>query len=399
MPIIEALTHHAMGRLADGTLVPRTLPGEEVEVKDDGSARIITPSPRRVAPPCRHFKTCGGCAMQHADDAFVADWKAEIVARALAGQQLSGEIAGTLTSPARSRRRAKFTGRRNKSGGVIGFKARGSDMLVEVPDCQLIVPEIAALMPALAEVANLAASRKAEAGLLVTQSTAGADLQVESERTLTPELVGDLARIAERAGFARITWGQESAVLRAPPVQNMGAAPVVPPPGSFLQATAEGENTLLNKVREAIGDASRVVDLFAGCGTFSLPLASKTEVHAVESVAPMIEALQRGWRAAGGLRKLTTEVRDLFRNPLLPIDLKDFDAAIIDPPRAGAEAQVRQLAAASVPVIAMVSCNPVTFARDARILVEAGFQMGPIWVVDQFRWSTHVELVTRFTRV
>jgi 23S rRNA (uracil1939-C5)-methyltransferase len=176
----------------------------------------------------------------------------------------------------------------------------------------------------------------------------------------------------------------------------MGRARVVPPAGAFLQATREGESALVASVLAALRGAERVVDLFAGTGTFSLPLAASAEVHAVEGDAAMLEALAKGWRGAPGLHRVTTETRDLFRRPLLPEELRRFEAAVIDPPRAGAEAQVAELARARLPLVAYVSCNPASFARDARRLLEAGYRMDPITVVDQFRWSSHVELSTRF---
>ena len=179
----------------------------------------------------------------------------------------------------------------------------------------------------------------------------------------------------------------------------MGRALVVPPPGAFLQATAEGEAALLDAVRDAVGDAARIVDLFAGCGTFALPLAEQADLRAYEGDAAMIAALDRGWRQAPGLHRLTAEARDLFRRPLEPDEFKGVDAVVIDPPRAGAEAQCATLARSQVPVIAMVSCNPVTFARDARALVAAGYRLDWVQVVDQFRWSAHVELAARLSKL
>ncbi len=394
---IESVTHHGMGRASDGTLIPRTLPGEQVELLPDGTVRILTPSAQRVAAPCRHFKTCGGCAMQHASDGFVADWKIGIVAKALVGQGIAADIAGIETSPAQSRRRAKFAGRRTKAGAMVGFHARASDALVAVPDCQLVTPALTGLFPALEALTILAASRKSEIGLTVTESRAGPDVVVETDRDMTPALQSDLIQLAETYGLARLIWQGEAVVTRNAPVQRFGKADVTPPPGAFLQATKAGEVSLLASVNAMTEGASRIVDLFAGCGTFSLPLAERAEVHAVESDAAMLTALDKGWRMTPGLKKVTTEPRDLFRRPLLPDELKHFDAAVIDPPRAGAEAQVAELAKAKTPVIAMVSCNPVTFARDAKILIDAGYKIDPVTVVDQFRWSTHVELVSRFT--
>jgi 23S rRNA (uracil1939-C5)-methyltransferase len=208
----------------------------------------------------------------------------------------------------------------------------------------------------------------------------------------------ELARLAETHGIARLTWNSETVALRAMPMQRFGRALVAPPPGAFLQATAEGETALLRSVALAIGSARKITDLFAGVGTFALPLAERAEVHAVESLPAMLAALEKGARGAEGLRRVTTETRDLFRRPLEPDEFKGVDAVVIDPPRAGAEAQMRTLARSDIPVIAAVSCNPVTFARDAKILVNAGYSLDWVQVVDQFRWSPHVELAARFSR-
>ena len=395
---IENVTHLGLGRATDGTLVPRTLPGEDVTLGADGLPRIVTPSPARVAAPCRHFKSCGGCTMQHANDAFVAEWKAANVAKALSYQGLTPEIVGVETSPAQSRRRAKFSGRKTKSGALVGFHARGSDTIVAIPDCQLLSPALKETLPALEALTQMAASRTAEIALTVTESRAGADVSVETERELTRELRESLAVWAEKYNIARLVWSGEQVAQRHPPVQKFGPADVVPPPGAFLQATPQGEAALLAAVKNIIGTPKRVVDLFAGCGTFALPLSTQCEVHAVEGEAAMVDALHKGWRRVGGLSLVTIEARDLFRRPLLPDELKKYDAAVIDPPRAGAEAQIAELAQSGIKKIAMVSCNPVTFARDAKTLIDAGYAMSPVTVVDQFRWSPHIELVAGFTR-
>lgn len=396
--IIESLTHHGMGRATDGSLIARTLPGEEVDVQDDGSTRILTPSADRIAAPCRHYKTCGGCAVQHASDAFVAAWKTDIVAKALSGQNLDADIAGITTSPARSRRRARLSGRRTKKGAMVGFHARASDTLIAVPECQLLMPELTALIPTLEALTLIAATRKTEVSFVVTHSSAGPDVVVQTEKPLTSELRIELAGFAQTHSLARLVWGDEPVVTLQPPAQPFGRALVVPPPGAFLQATTHAEEVLVAAVKDITRGADRIVDLFAGCGTFALPLAETAEVHAVESEAAMLSALDQGWRVATGLKRISTETRDLFRRPLLPDEFKKIDAAVIDPPRAGAEAQVSELAQGGPPVVAMVSCNPITFARDSRILTQAGYSMGPVQIVDQFRWSTHVEVVAAFTR-
>jgi 23S rRNA (uracil1939-C5)-methyltransferase len=399
MLTIESLTHLGMGRASDGrSLLPRVLPGEEVDVAQDGTVRIVTPSTDRVAAPCRHFKTCGGCAMQHATDDFVADWKRNIVFKALQARGLTPEFRPVITSPAQSRRRAKLSGRRTKKGAMVGFHSKGSDTLVEVPACQLLTPALIASFPALEALTVLACSRKGEIDLTVTEAVLGPDVLVATEKELTSQLRVELAALANQYGLSRLVWNDEPVVMINPPSQDFGGTGVVPPPGAFLQATKHGEHALLAAVDEITSKASRVIDLFAGCGTFTLPLAKRAEVHAVEGEKSMMDALDRGWREGHQLRRVTTETRDLFRRPLEADELRHFDAAVIDPPRAGAEAQIATLAESEIKTVAMVSCNPVSFARDAGMLVDAGFVMPWIQVVDQFRWSPHVEVVAAFTR-
>lgn len=407
---IDRLGHHgdgiAMAEDAAGKVVPiyapGCLPGEEVEgdlVKDTlTNLRIITPSPNRVKPPCAHARSCGGCLMQHVSDGFVADWKQGIVVGALAAQGMSATFRPMATSPARSRRRATLSARKTKGGVQMGFHARASDTLVAVPNCQLLHPDLIAAFPALEMLVKLGGSRTVEVQLTVTRSLAGADVAVTGGKPLDAALQMEMARLCEAHKIARLTWNGETVALRAAPVQRFGRALVAPPPGAFLQATAEGETALLQAVALAIGSARKVVDLFAGSGTFSIPLAERAEVYAVEGEATMIAALEKGARMAEGLKRLTAETRDLFRRPLEPDEFKGVEAVVIDPPRAGAEAQVAVLAKTAVPVIAYVSCNPATFARDARVLVEAGYRLDWVQVVDQFRWSSHVELAARFSR-
>ncbi len=399
MLTIESLTHLGMGRASDGrSLLPRVLPGEEVDVAQDGSVRIVTPSADRVAAPCRHYKSCGGCAMQHATDAFVADWKLGIVEKAVHAHGLAPEFHPVQTSPANSRRRAKFSGRRTKKGAMVGFHGRASHTLFAVPDCQLVTPALLDILPALEALTVLACSRKGEIDLTVTDAPLGPDVLVITDKELTPQLRIELAAFANHHGLSRLVWNDEPVVTINAPAQDFGGTKVTPPPGAFLQATKHGEMTLLQAVEKITGKAQRVVDLFAGCGTFTLPLAKRAEVHAVEGEAEMLSALDRGWRAGHELRKVTTETRDLFRRPLEPDELRHFDTAVIDPPRAGADAQIATLAKSEIKTIAMVSCNPITFARDANTLVDAGFEMPWVQTVDQFRWSPHVEMVAAFTR-
>lgn len=401
---IEKLGHlgDAMAPGENGPIfVPQVLPGEVVEGDLAGNrlenVRIITPSVNRVKPPCVHARSCGGCMMQHANDDFVAAWKTDIIRSALAGQGLEAVLRPILTSPPQSRRRATIAGRRTKGGALLGFHARGSDALVAIPHCQLLHPDLMAAFPALEALVITGGSRKSELALTITRSLAGPDISVTGGKPLDGQLRLELARVAEAHGLSRLSWDAEVVALRTAPMQKMGRARVAPPPGAFLQATVQGEADLLAAVQDAVGNAKRITDLFAGAGTFALPLSEQAEVHAVEGDASMMAALDKGWRMAEGLKRITVETRDLFRRPLEPDEFKGVQAVVIDPPRAGAEAQTKTLAIARVPVIASVSCNPVTFARDARILTTAGYRLDWVQPIDQFRWSAHAELAARFS--
>ncbi|MTH34442.1 class I SAM-dependent RNA methyltransferase [Paracoccus limosus] len=401
-----------LGRKGDGVavsgearaLAALTLPGEVIEGEAvEGriaSPRILTPSADRVRPPCPHYRSCGGCTLMHGSDAFVRDWKVGVVAEALRAQGLQAPVAGVHVSPPRSRRRAVLSGRRTKKGALLGFHARASDIVVDIADCQVLRPGIQNALPFLRELVIAGASRSAELSLAVIETQAGLDVAVTGGKPMDAGLFSTLAGLAEQGDLARLSWGtgaDAQSLTRRPPALALGRAQVVPPPGGFLQATAEGEAALLSAVRGIVGDATRVLDLFAGCGTFSLPLAETAEVHAVEGLAAPLEALQAGARKAMGLRRITTEIRDLARRPLLPDEL-DHHAIVIDPPRAGAEAQAREIARSQAGTLAWVSCDPVTFARDARILAEGGLAIVRIFIIDQFRWSPHVETVAEIRR-
>ncbi len=397
---INRLGHQGDG-IADGPVyVPRTLPGEVVSGTLVGQLledmRVETPSDQRVKAPCRHYKACGGCQLQHASDAFVADWKVEIVRAALSAQGLEAPMRPIHTSPERSRRRATIAVRRTKKGTLAGFHGRASDTITEIPDCHLLDPALIEAIPVAEALALLGGSRKGVLAVTLILSEGGLDIAVSGGKPLDGPLELALAQATEKHGLARLSWDGEVIAMRKPPVQRFGTAGVIPPPGAFLQATKDGEQALTQAVLEATQGAKRVVDLFAGSGTFSLPLAQEAEVYAVEGESAMTQALDQGWRKATGLKRVTCEARDLFRRPLMPDEFKGFDAVVLDPPRAGAEAQVAELAQAQPPVIAYVSCNPITFARDAKTLVDAGYALEWVQVVDQFRWSSHTELAARF---
>ena len=255
-----------------------------------------------------------------------------------------------------------------------------------------------AAIPALESLTVIGASRKAELSIAVSVTLNGLDIDVSNGKPLDRGTMTDLATLAETHGFARLTWNEEPVIARSPAIHEIVGVRLAPPPGAFMQATIEGQDSLIDLVRDCVGDAKSVVDLFAGCGTFTLPLAKTAAVHGVESVDALLEALSQASRMATGLKPVTTQRRDLFRNPLLPEELSKFDAIVIDPPRAGAEAQTRMIADSAVSTVAFVSCNPVTFALDAKTLTDAGYKIDWLQPIDQFRWSSHVELVAKFTR-
>ncbi|MBD3665257.1 class I SAM-dependent RNA methyltransferase [Sulfitobacter sp. TSTF-M16] len=396
-----------MGHLGDGiahgpVFAPMTLPGEHVSGTLTGQTlsdiRVLHPSDQRVSPPCRHFNSCGGCQLQHAADGFVAEWKVDVVRSALKSLGLETEFRPIITSPAQSRRRATFAARRTKKGAMAGFRARGSDVVIEVPECQLLTTEVRHGLVVAKALALAGASRKSALAVSVTASDHGLDVVVEGGKPIDGPLRQTLAHLAETHSLARLTWGDESVTMRAPPAQMFGLVQVIPPPGAFLQATKDGEAALRAAVQDAVGEADHIIDLFAGCGTFSLPLAATASVHAVEGDVAMTEALEQGWRMTSGLKPLTVEARDLFRRPMLIDEMTRAQAIVLDPPRAGAEAQVAEICKSGVPRIAYVSCNPPTFARDVRVLVDAGYVLDWVQVVDQFRWSSHIELAARLSR-
>lgn len=402
---VERLGHRGDGlaRAGDGTQARAALvlPGEVIEGEAEGGRiavpRILTPSPERVTAPCPHYRACGGCAVMHGREDFVTGWKAGVVTRALAAQGIAAGVAAVHVSPPQARRRAVLSGRRTKKGALVGLHGRASDVVVDLSQCLVLRPAITAALPLLRRITIAGASRAGELSLAVTEGPEGLDVGVTGGKPADGALLAVLAGLAAEGDLARLSWDGESLTRRAPWLA-MGRARVVPPPGGFLQATAEGQAALTDAVLDATAGAGRVLDLYAGCGTFTMPLAERAEVHAVEGLAAPLAALDAGWRAAPGLRRVTTESRDLARRPLLADALTPFDAIVIDPPRTGAEAQARRIAASCVPVVAWISCDPVTFARDAAILIAGGYRLDRLEVVDQFRWSPHVETSAVFRR-
>ncbi len=331
----------------------------------------------------------------HASDPFVAAWKADVITNALAAHDLPTPLRLILSSAPRTRRRATLAGTRTKKGALVGFHARRSDTIVPIRDCTLLHPSLLETLPALEQITRIGASRAATLAFALTLTDTGIDLRVTGGKPLDGPLRAALPPIAQP--FIRLTWEDEPVFIETPPTLTVGPARVTPPPGAFLQATPEGEDALQAAVAEATQGAKHIADLFCGLGTFALPLSRNAPVHAVEAAPDLLAALTQASNHTSGLKPITTEARDLFRRPLLPDEFTKFDAVVIDPPRAGAEAQTHEIAKAQIPTIAAVSCNPVTFARDAKILTDAGYTLEWVRPVDQFRWSPHVELAAKFS--
>ena len=383
--------------------VPLTLPGETVMAELDGDrarlVEIVNAAPDRAPPKCSHYGECGGCALQHLSDEAYASFKRDHLAMHLSYAGIKADIEPTIIAPPHSRRRAVFSAHRTGGDVAIGFHGRRSHRIVPITDCAVIRPALQALLPGLREIAILAAPPRDALQLVATETLTGIDLAINGA---SPKLPADiralLSQTANKLNLARLSINGDVAMERTPPILRMGGIDVVPPPGGFVQATAESETAMAKIVVESLIGAEKAVDLFCGAGTFTLPLAAHASVHAVEGEVSGLQALGRAIRKVKDIKPITTEKRDLFRQPLTQIDLSRFDAAVIDPPRAGAEAQTRELALSGIRRIAMVSCNAQTFARDLRILLDAGFKLDRLVPIDQFLWSPHVEIVASLKR-
>lgn len=384
------------GVTADGRHVPGAIPGDHLA--SDGA---LLPGPNRVVPACRHFGDCGGCQLQHVPDPLLADFARDRIVEPLARVGLvPTEVKATHLSPQHTRRRVALRATRTQGEVRLGFNAAGEHRIVDLAECPVMHSDLARLLPPLRQVLAPCLAEGSAIAVTLTLTDNGVDLLLGNLQANDVPAVAGLAEFAAAHGLARVSvdgaLGVETQVRRADPCVSMGGVPVALPPAAFLQATADGEAALVSAVRSIVGKAKRVADLFSGCGTFSFPLAQKARVTAVDGTGPAIRALERAARCAG--MAVAVQHRDLFRKPLSADELNAFDAIVIDPPRAGAEAQMGQIAQSRVPVVAAVSCNPATFARDARMLARGGYTLRRIWPVAQFRWSTHVELVAEFRR-
>jgi 23S rRNA (uracil1939-C5)-methyltransferase len=394
-PILR-LAARGDGVAADGRHVPGAIPGDSV----DADGRIL-PGASRLAPACRHFTDCGGCQLQQAPDALLADFARDRVLEPLARLGLvPTEVMPTHISPPGTRRRAALRATRTDGEVRLGFNAGGEHRIVDLAECPVLHPDLEALLPPLRALLAPHLGERSAIAVTLTLTDHGVDLLLGNRQAPDVPAVGGLREFAQTHGLSRLSvegaMGVETVVALADPAIRMGGISVTLPPAAFLQATADGEAALVSAVRAIVGKSKRVADLFSGCGTFSFPLAEKARVTAVDGTGAAIRALETAARRAD--ISVATQHRDLFRKPLAADELNAFDAVVIDPPRAGAEAQAGQLALSRVPVVAAVSCNPATFARDAQLLARGGYRLRRVWPVAQFRWSTHVELVAEFRR-
>jgi 23S rRNA (uracil1939-C5)-methyltransferase len=378
--------------------VPFALPGERVRLIGEDMPEVIGPvSPDRRTPICRHFGICGGCVAQHMSEPLYADWKRGIVVEAFRQRGLTPEVAPLLRVPPGSRRRAVLTCRRTGDTVTLGYHGRRSHVLFDLEECPVLAAEIVAGLPGLRAIATLLPAGETRFTVLATP--AGLDVSVEGKlRAPSAKAAAAMARISAERGFARITMAGETIVERGSAVVQTSGVDVLPPPGAFVQAVAQAEAALVNAVIDRIDRPKRVADLFCGIGTFAFALARRSRVSAFDSDKAAVAALQSAVRHASGLKPIDARLRDLFREPLSPRELAQFDAVVLDPPRAGAKAQCEALARSEVRGIVYVSCDPATLARDARTLVDAGYRLGEVAPVDQFLFSAHVELVAAFTR-
>jgi 23S rRNA (uracil1939-C5)-methyltransferase len=385
-----------------------TLPGESVRLEaKDGRAELIEvlrASSDRVEPVCPHFEACGGCALQHwAREPYLA-WKEDKVRLALAREGLEAEFAPPFAAPAGSRRRVALHARKgNRDAARLGYKARRSWTLVEIGVCPIADPRLVAAFPALKRLAApLFEHPKSAPTLHCTLTGTGIDVDITGVESKSGGLSADarmrVAEAASAADLARVTLAGEILYMARQPMVRLGPASAVLPPGGFLQAVPAAEEAMAAFALEAVKGAGRIADLFCGLGTFTFRLATMAPVSAADSDASAVRALTTAQGAAPGLKSIRAEGRDLYRRPVLAQELKGVDAVLFDPPRAGAEAQARQIAASAASVVVGVSCDASTFARDGAILAEAGFRLRQVMVVDQFLWSAHVELVGVFGR-
>jgi 23S rRNA (uracil1939-C5)-methyltransferase len=388
---------------AGPVFIPYVLPGEQVQADVRGDRgrliAVLRPSPERVPPVCRHFTHCGGCAAQHLVRPAYLAWKRDLVVQAFAARGIDVPVAQVVSVGPGARRRATFSARRTGRGVVLGFyEAKGQD-IVDLQECPVTAPAIVAALPGLRRLVEPLASRRLPVRLAVTLAANGLDVAIEDVPSeLSPQTREAVASAAGAAKLARVTIAGDTIYQSTVPAVRFGAANVVLPPRAFLQASPAAEAEMTGIIAAAFASAKRIADLFCGLGTFTFPLAKSASVLAVDGDKAAIAALANAAKRTPGLKPIESKVRDLFREPLSARELAPFDAVVFDPPRAGAAAQAVALAQSQVAMVAAVSCNPATLARDVRILIDGGYRLESVTPIDQFVYSPHVEAIAVLRR-
>jgi len=412
--VTEQFTIERLGHRGDGiadtavgpAFVPFTLPGELVTVEPVPGhpdrrhlLQIDMPSQQRVEPVCPHFGICGGCALQHWALPQQHQWKRELVIEALAHQGITAHVNPLIDAHGDGRRRAVLHARRGVHDVLeVGFAAPRAHHIIAIDRCPILAPALADAIDTAWAIAELLKPTNKPLDIQITACDSGLDVDVRGSGPLNAARTTALAKVADTHRLARITRHGELVAQRAQPMLKIGRTQVPLPPGAFLQATAAGEETLARLVIEAAGKEKSVADLFCGVGPFALRLAENARVTAFDSDQAAVEALVRAAKSGSGLKPVEAHTRDLFRRPLVAKELKSIQAVVFDPPRQGAEAQVRELAKSDVPLVIAVSCDANSFARDAGILIGGGYRIETVTPVDQFRYSPHVEIVATFRR-
>jgi 23S rRNA (uracil1939-C5)-methyltransferase len=410
----ERLTIDHVGHFGDGVAhtegasvyVPYALGGETVDALPSPGhadrrllAHVIKASPERIDPFCPHFGACGGCAIQHWQSDAYRNWKRQLVVDTLAHAGIDCEVEDLIDAHGAGRRRMTMHARQSQQGILrVGFAAAGRHEIIAIDHCPILDPAMRGAVEAANDIAELLKPVSKPLDLQITAADNGLDIDVRGSGPLNAAMLSQLSKLAEKHGLARLTRHGELVIMRKPPVVRIGKAEITLPPGSFMQPTLAGEEALAALAFARCKGAKHVADLFCGFGPFSFRLAEKFKVSAFDNDASAVTALQNAVKNTQGLKPIKAEARDLFRRPLMPQELREVDCVVFDPPRQGAQAQSQQLAASKITQVVAVSCNPTTFVRDARILLDGGFKIDNVTPVDQFRHTPHVELVARFKR-
>lgn len=406
----EPLRITRLGHSGDGVVetptgpiyVPFALPGETIHALREGRRAtlvdIVAASQERVAPPCPHFGDCGGCALQHWHGDAYRRWKRDLVATAFELRGINAPVAELVGCSPASRRRAVLTAARRGREVTIGFNRADSHQLVAIPECLILKRDIVDRLDTIGRLIAPLVKPNQRPRVTVIACDNGLDVAISSAGRVSDRVLDALPGRVNDPAIARVTIDSETVFQDREPEMLAGTATLLPVPGGFVQAVAEAEQAMADAMLAGLRPARKVADLFAGIGTFTLRLAERASVLAVENDAASLASLALAARRANGLKQVEAMRRDLLAEPLGPSELKRFDAVVFDPPRAGAKAQAEKIAVSAVPRVVAISCNPATLARDARILIDGGYRLTGVTPIDQFLWSAHVEAVATFER-